>query len=51
MYSDTGEPVPAYTLFLVGPRIQGWGFLPLATGKFVPWRVWLGLEPYTPEDV
>jgi len=45
------DEAPAYTLFLVGPRIQGWGFLSRETGKFVPWRVWLDLSPYTPEDV
>lgn len=43
--------VPAYTLFLAGPRIQEWGFLPRRTRKFVPWRTWLGIEPHTPEDV
>lgn len=46
-----GDDYPAYTLFLVGPRIQGWGFLPRRTRKFVPWRKWLGLDPHTPEGV
>lgn len=32
---DRGE---AWTLFLVGPGIQSWGFLDLATRKFTDWR-------------
>lgn len=32
---DRGE---AWTLFLVGPGIQSWGFLDLATRKFTDWK-------------
>lgn len=28
----------AWTLFLVGPRVQGWGFWDRHTGEFWPWR-------------
>lgn len=38
---DRGE---AWTLFLVGPGIQDWGFLELATRKFIPWRTFLKKE-------
>lgn len=31
-----------YTLFIVGPRVQDWGFL--VDGKHVPWRKYLGVE-------
>jgi hypothetical protein len=32
-----GLPVPAWTLFLVGPRVRDWGFW-CEGERFVPWR-------------
>lgn len=34
---DAGQPVPAWTLFLTGPRWRRWGFW-CAGGRWVPWR-------------
>lgn len=28
----------AWSLFLVGPKFQGWGFWNRSTGRFTPWR-------------
>jgi hypothetical protein len=39
----------AWTLFLVGPVVQSWGFLDRMTGIFTPWRQFLGIpEPTEP---
>lgn len=32
-----------WTLFIVGPRVQDWGFL--VEGEHVPWRKYLGISP------
>jgi hypothetical protein len=34
----SGRPVPAWTLFVHGPRIQSWGFWHRTTQKFTPWQ-------------
>lgn len=33
-----------WTLFLVGPVVQSWGFWSRGTLRFTPWRKFLGLE-------
>lgn len=44
---DNGE---AWTLFLVGPLVQDWGFWDRSTGSYFPWKKFLGI-PETPEVV
>lgn len=34
----------AWTLFLVGPVIQSWGFWNRHTDRFIPWKQFLGIE-------
>lgn len=34
----------AWTLFLVGPIVQSWGFWDRETGRFTPWKKFLGIE-------
>lgn len=31
----------AWTLFMMGPKLQPWGFLDPKTGNKVPWREWI----------
>lgn len=35
----------AWTLFLVGPISQSWGFWDRVSGVFTPWKRFLGIEP------
>ncbi len=34
-----------WSLFVAGPRAQSWGFWDRRTGKFTPWREFVGLPP------
>lgn len=43
-------PKPCWSLFLAGPKFTSWGFWDRETGKFTPWREYLGLDPKLPED-
>ena len=35
---------PTWTLFLTGPRVQGWGFLTRTARRFIGWRQYCGLD-------
>lgn len=41
--TGSGE-LEAWTLFVVSGRSQSWGFWDRVTGKFTPWRTFLGIE-------
>lgn len=36
-----GKDKECWTLFLMGPKIKGWGFIDPVTGEEVPWTVYL----------
>ena len=48
---DLVQGRPAWTLFVVGPRVKNWGFWDSAARALVPWKVFLNGRARTESDV